>query len=117
MILKYLSFLKSKQEADDRTIRSLVSKTILSYGHKANLNFIDTTKVTDLSNIFNNLRFNGDVSSWNTENVITMNKLFYRTEFIGDITNWNVKNVIDMSDMFYMSVFNGYIYIIGMLKM
>jgi len=79
------------------------------------LNDIDTSKVTDMSHLFNSLdgklkdlSKNGhfDISSWNISNVVNMENMFYHSEFNGNISNWDVSNVEDMSFMFAVSTFD-----------
>ena len=80
---------------------------ILSDKGKTNFNCINTSKITDMSdlftyNIFNELVF--DVSEWDVSNVKDMKSMFSRCiKFNCDLSNWDVSkvNVEDMSDMFY----------------
>ena len=66
------------------------------------LNFIDTSKITDMSELFEGVKHNFDVSSWDVSNVKDMSKMFSRCyAFTGKgLENWDVSNVIDMSYMF-----------------
>lgn len=59
------------------------------------------TTVENMSNLFNQSTFNGDVSDWNTQNVKNMNSMFVgATEFNQDVSNWDVSNVQNMGSMF-----------------
>jgi surface protein len=68
----------------------------------------NTSKVTDMSNLFLDQRnFNDDISSWDVSNVTNM----YRT-FSGAMTynqplnTWDVRNVTNMGCTFHLSAFN-----------
>ena len=68
-----------------------------------NTNNIVTTKITDMSNLFqNNTTFNLDISNWDTSNVTNMREMFRgATAFNQDIGSWDVSSVNDMGYMFY----------------
>ena len=54
---------------------------LIDYALKHNiydLNFIDTSKITDMSELFININHNFDVSSWDVSNVTNMNHMFYK---------------------------------------
>ena len=94
-------------QTTDNEIRQLVYNCIDIFGNECNLNWIDTSHVTNMEGLFYKSIFNGDISKWNVSNVIAMNKLFMLSKFNGDISQWDVSNVTDMSCMFYKSDFNG----------
>ena len=65
------------------------------------LNFIDTSKIADMSELFININHNFDVSKWDVSNVTNMNHMFfYCKNFDCDLSNWDVSNVTDMNSMF-----------------
>ena len=68
-------------------------KTMIKNGE--DLRFICTTKITDMSKLFSESQFNGDISNWDVSNVINMIGMFYKSQFNGDISKWDVSNVID----------------------
>ena len=93
-------------KATDKNIKDKVKQEIEKLGTNADLNHIDVSAVTDMSFIFYENEFHGDVSKWDVSNVTDMNYMFATSEFNGDISNWNVSNVKNMNSMFYESGFN-----------
>ena len=92
---------------DNEHLKQLISEAIETHGENVDLNYIDVSNVTDMSNMFSATKFNGDISNWDVSNVTEMNAMFSYAEFNGDISNWNVSNVTDMQDMFSATKFNG----------
>ena len=87
----------------------IIINTIREEGDDCDLNFIDTSKITDMSELFypNGFNyFNGDISKWNVSGVENMNCMFFKSKFNGDISEWNVSKVKNMESMFERSVFN-----------
>ena len=79
-------------------------------GPNCDLNDIDISKVTDLSELFSSAtlrEFNGDISQWDTSNVKDMSWMFYQSKFNGDLSKWDTSNVRNMKRMFYYSEFTG----------
>lgn len=62
----------------------------------------DTSSVTTMSHMFQGQsQFNQDISHWDTSKVQSMNSIFYgQTEFNQDISGWNTGNVRDMANAF-----------------
>ena len=87
-------------------LRKIIKQKIESEGNECDLNDIDTSNITDMSNLFAYSHFNGDISRWNVSNVTTMEYMFFCSEFDGDISKWDVSNVIDMKYIFEFSIFN-----------
>ncbi len=67
-----------------------------------NLNMIDTSAITDMSNLFDRDRtFNGDITQWNTSNVEDINAMFFEANaFNQDIGGWNTGKVTSMEHVF-----------------
>ena len=110
--MRFIDFLNeasaetSVQPKTKKELKDIIEKTIKEQGNKCDLNFIDTSKITDMSELFYKSDFNGDISKWNTSKVENMGKMFQFAEFNGDISKWDVSNVKDMRKMFYDSRFN-----------
>ena len=80
-------------DATDEDIRSIVEREIKHLGVHADLNHILVDDVTDMSCLFRDLDFDGDISQWNVGKVTDMSYMFERSTFNGDISKWNVGNV------------------------
>ena len=78
---------------------------LIGYAFKHNiydLNFIDTSKITNMSNLFMNCEYDIDVSNWDVSNVTNMSAMFYYCKNLDcDLSNWDVSNVTNTSGMFY----------------
>ena len=75
------------------------------------LNFIDTSKITDMSELFclgvklrkfdKSIQKSINISDWDVSNVKDMSYMFHKcTYFNCDLSRWDVSNVKDMSYMF-----------------
>ena len=80
-------------------------KQLINYAFKHNiydLNFIDTSEITDMSKLFMSCDYNIDVSRWDVSNVKNMCQIFYGCIRLNtDLSVWNVSNVTDMNHMFF----------------
>ena len=83
---------------------------LLNNGER-NFNCIDTSKITDMSELFKHEIFDKlifDVSEWNVSNVTNMERMFLGCDnFDNNLSKWDVSNVTNMNSMFYNSKFNG----------
>ena len=74
---------------------------------KVDLSLLDVSKVTDMSNLFENDKdfstiSQNDITKWNVSNVENMECMFMSVRnFNQDLSNWNVINVKNMERMFY----------------
>ena len=99
----YKYFPETKKELQD-----LLNQLIKERGNEGDFNDIDTSKITDMSGLFDNIdndnrdKFNGDISNWDVSNVTDMYSIFYGCKsFNQPLNNWDVSNVKSMVYMFY----------------
>ena len=93
----YKYFPETKEELKD-----IILQRIEAEGNKVDLNDIDVSEITDMSELFRETNFNGDISKWDVSNVTNMCAMFCACEaFNQDISGWDVSNVTDMSYMFW----------------
>ncbi len=98
--IDFLLYVANKKALQDEI---KTAKTESEYGSNVNLNYIDTSDITDMSELFkDDTTFNGDVSKWNTSSVTTMSEMFSgASAFNQSLNSWNVSKVTDMYRMFY----------------
>ena len=84
-------------------LKKIIEDTIEEQGNNCDLNFIDTSLIDDMSELFFGSVFNGDISKWDVSKVKGMKYMFFRSDFNGDISKWDVSNVENMSHMFKQS--------------
>ena len=87
-----------------------IKRATAAHGNTVNLNYIDTSAITDMSYLFSSdtkngyglEAFNGDISKWDVSKVTDMKFMFRNaTAFNQDISKWNVAKVTDMRFMFH----------------
>ena len=74
---------KTKEE-----LKKLVNNLIKERGNEADLNDIDTSEITDMTTLFYNSKFNGDISNWNVSNVKYMMSMFYKSPLEKNPPKW-----------------------------
>ena len=87
-------------------LKNIINNLISKRGDNADLNDIDVSEITDMSELFRYEAFNGNISEWNVSNVTDMTAMFYKSAFNGNLSSWDVSNVKHMSWMFGYSDFD-----------
>ena len=95
---KYNYHPKTKEELQD-----LLKQLIEERGNEGDFNDIDTSKITDMADLFRGMnKFNGDISNWDVSNVTDMKYMFYKCgSFNQPLNNWDISNVRYMIGMFH----------------
>ena len=92
----YKYFPKTKEELKD-----IIVNRIKAEGNKVDLNDIDVSEITDMSELFRETNFKGDISNWNVSNVTDMSRMFLGCKtFNQDISKWDVSKVKNVSNIF-----------------
>lgn len=89
---------------------ALIEQELDRQGPDVDLNFIDTSEITDMSMLFHQLDIrNIKIDEWDVSNVTNMAHTFSGcTEFSCDLSYWDVSNVTNMNGMFInCKVFEG----------
>lgn len=94
---------------DSKQLREIIMDAVED-DPEADLNFIDTSLITSMNSLFNDINFDGDISNWDVSSVHDMAYMFWRSNFTGKnspgMNNWDVSNVLSMDCMFEQSQFN-----------
>ena len=100
----YTLFPKDKKE-----LMRMIDDEVVKNGLTCSLNHIDVSEITDMSCVFRQSIFDGDITNWDVSNVKDMSFMFEYAEFTGqnsDLSQWDVSNVDLMNYMFDHSKFN-----------
>ena len=93
---KYNYHPETKEELQD-----IINQLIEERGNEGDFNDIDTSNITDMSELFQDMEdFNGDISNWDVSNVKNMFNMFCKSKFNGDISKWKVAEDTDLEYMF-----------------
>ena len=92
-------------------LKNIIKNLVKERGWNANLNDIDTSKITSMFFLFTyDLKeFDGNISDWNVSNVESFEAMFYNSKFSGnnsDISHWDVSNANCLACMFERSAFD-----------
>lgn len=87
-----------------RSLMMCIDEVLAEKGHDANLNVIDTSKITDMGGLFkehiNDIE-NIDISEWDVSNVTNMEEMFADCKkFNSDLSEWNVHSLRKAFAMF-----------------
>ena len=72
--------------SDNYELKKVIHYFIDQFGNNCNLNWIDVSNITDMSRLFLQSSFNGDISEWDVSNVTDMSNIFDTCPFSGDIS-------------------------------
>ncbi len=84
--------IESKYKPQDKTeLSTLIQRDIVNQGNLVNLNYLDTSSITDMSGLFKDHKeFNGSIACWNVSKVVDMTRMFYgATLFNQNLDLWN----------------------------
>ena len=71
--IKYNYFPQTKEE-----LQYILKELGVKRGNEGDFNDIDTSEITDMSELFDGMyKFNGDISNWDVSNVTDMKYMFY----------------------------------------
>ena len=103
LLSKNKNHLKGTKVVDtNEELYDLVRYEIEQNGKDADLNFIDVSHITTMTQMFKDTDFCGNVSDWDMSNVNSAYMMFYNCEnFNCDISQWNLSNLETGYYMFY----------------
>ena len=85
-------------QAKDKThLEELIQEAVKQHGPEVDLNFIDVNQIKDMSSVFKESDFNGDISKWNVSEVESTDGMFYDSSLNGDVGVWSLESVSEDS--------------------
>ena len=69
-------------------LKWLIRNKIAERGSNCDLNDIDVSRVKDMSYLFYDSKFTGDISQWDTSKVKDMEDMFYKSPLDGKEPSW-----------------------------
>ena len=75
----------SCQPKTKKELKEIVNDRIRKQGTKCDLNDIDVSLIEDMSMLFEESEFNGDISKWNVSKVENMSGMFYESKFNSNV--------------------------------
>ena len=81
-------------------MKQIIEYTISEKGNDCDRNFINTSKITDMSFLFQASKFNGDISDWDVSKIVCMSSMFEGSKFKGDVSKWNLTSIKNVDFMF-----------------
>ena len=83
-------------------LREIIEKELERQGCDADLNFIDTSQITDMSYLFKDMLIGHiKIDKWDVSNVTNMKEMFCRAYYFNcDLSRWDVSKVANMYSMF-----------------
>ncbi len=77
---------------------------VINVGSCYDLSKLDVSQITDMSYLFKNSPFDGDIGNWDVSSVTNMLDMFsFAKEFNSPLNDWDVSKVTSMAGMFYGS--------------
>lgn len=74
-------------------IRETVRRMIRLYGKNVDLTGLDVSSCTDFSHLFEGLKFNGDISTWNMQHAEDISFMFCGGRCVCDISSFDFSDV------------------------